>query len=155
MTNRYQPFVTVATVVNYQDTYLLVEERAVGNEPVITFNQPAGHLEANETITEAAQRELREETGISAELTELIAIYQYFVGDKQYVRFTFALPLTAAPQLRPHDPNIIAAHWLTLDQIKQKTASLRSPLVIQSITDYLNHGTVQAAALLSSYYVTQ
>ncbi len=30
-----------------------------------TWNQPAGHLEANETLIQAAQRELWEETGFN------------------------------------------------------------------------------------------
>ena len=55
----WQPHITVATVVEDHGRFLLVEEMAEGRA---VFNQPAGHLEANESLTEAALRETLEET---------------------------------------------------------------------------------------------
>lgn len=60
----FKPHVTVACMVHAQGKLLVVEERVDGR---VTWNQPAGHLEADETLLEAAQRELYEETGISAQ----------------------------------------------------------------------------------------
>ncbi len=59
----FKPNVTVATVVHAQGKFLVVEEW-INDKP--TWNQPAGHLEAGETILQAAERELLEETGIKA-----------------------------------------------------------------------------------------
>ena len=42
----WKPNVTVAAVINNNDRYLLVEEKTTSG---ILFNQPAGHLEPNET----------------------------------------------------------------------------------------------------------
>ena len=42
---------TVATVVEKNNRFLMVEERADGE---VVFNQPAGHLEPGETLLEAA-----------------------------------------------------------------------------------------------------
>ena len=50
----WQPDVTVATVVNRNGLLLMVEELVNG---VAVFNQPAGHLEPDESILHAAVRE--------------------------------------------------------------------------------------------------
>lgn len=44
---RYKPNVTVACVINCDDKYLMVEELIDGK---LTYNQPAGHLEAFESL---------------------------------------------------------------------------------------------------------
>lgn len=47
----YKPEITVATVIEQGGRFLLVEEET---EQGIQLNQPAGHLEADESIQEAA-----------------------------------------------------------------------------------------------------
>lgn len=66
----FKPHVTVACVVHAQDKFLIVEETINGKA---LWNQPAGHLEANETLLQAAERELWEETGIRATPQHFIA----------------------------------------------------------------------------------
>ena len=63
------PHVTVATVVFRDGRYLLVEEIDGGRR---VLNQPAGHLEPNETLVEAARRETLEETGWEVEIQALL-----------------------------------------------------------------------------------
>ena len=55
----WHPHVTVAAVIEDQQRFLLVEE---SSDNLIVLNQPAGHLEAGETILEAVIRETLEET---------------------------------------------------------------------------------------------
>ncbi len=62
----WHPHVTVATIVEDQGRFLLVEEQADGRE---VLNQPAGHLEPAESLLEAALRETLEETGWEVELS--------------------------------------------------------------------------------------
>ena len=58
----WHPHVTVAVVVEREGRFLMVEERCKQSGKMV-FNQPAGHLEAGETLQQAALREAREETG--------------------------------------------------------------------------------------------
>ena len=126
----FKPNVTVATLVHAQDRFLVVEEW-VNNKP--TWNQPAGHLEANETLLQAAARELYEETGIVGEPQNLIKIHQWIAPDNtQFIRFLFSLDLDAACETHPHDDDISACHWVTADEILTSKC-LRSPLVAQSL----------------------
>ena len=69
----FKPHVTVACVVHAQDKFLIVEETINGKA---LWNQPAGHLEANETLLQAAERELWEETGIRATPQHFIRMHQ-------------------------------------------------------------------------------
>ena len=63
----FVPHVTVATVVDRGGRFLLVEEYSNGHK---VLNQPAGHLEPNETLVEGACREVLEETGWQVEVTD-------------------------------------------------------------------------------------
>ena len=83
------PHITVATVIEDQGRFLLVEELKAGR---LVLNQPAGHLEANENLREAAIRETLEETGWEVELTGLVGIYLYTAPSNgiTYQRVCFA-----------------------------------------------------------------
>ena len=66
--NEWNAHITVATVVERDGRYLLVEEFD-GTRLVI--NQPAGHLDPGETLVEAAIRETLEETAWQVEIEGL------------------------------------------------------------------------------------
>ena len=51
---------------------------------------------------------------------------------------------------RPEDDEIIACHWLTLAEIKAKSAQLRSPLVLECIEDYLSGKKIPLSHLKSN-----
>ncbi len=133
---RWTPHVTVACVIEDRGRFLLVEEYS-NNKPV--FNQPAGHLEADETLIEAAAREVLEETGWQVEITDLLGLYTYTSPHNQvcYHRLCFvAKPIEHDPR-RDLDPVIIDTHWLDVEQIRQRQCQLRSGMVLQAIEDYL------------------
>lgn len=132
----WQPHITVATVVEDQGRFLLVEETADG---CAVFNQPAGHLEANETLLEAALRETLEETGWEVELTAVTGIYLYTAPSNgvTYQRVCFAArPLRHHPE-RALDEGIIGPRWLTRDELLAESDRWRSHLVLRCIDDYL------------------
>ena len=133
----WRPHVTVACVVADRDRYLMVEEEVNG---CVAYNQPAGHLDDNETLQQAAVRETREETGWAVELTHLIGVHQW--RSKEHgsviVRFSFAAkPLSHDPQ-QPLDVGIRQALWLTRGEIASLGERLRSPMVLMSIDDWLS-----------------
>lgn len=135
MTERYKPNATVACVIHCQGKFLLVEERING---AIKFNQPAGHLEANESIIEACAREIVEETGLALSPQAIVGIYQFSASDElAFVRYTFCIELSELRQALPLDSAIITTHWLSLAEIIALGSQLRSPLVVKSIADFV------------------
>ena len=132
----WQPDVTVATVVNRNGLLLMVEEQVSG---LAVFNQPAGHLEPDESILDAAVRETLEETGWQVALNAFIGAYQWKSAEtgKQYLRMAFAAdPVRHQPELIL-DEGIIAAHWLSPAEIAALADRHRSPLVWRVLQDYL------------------
>ncbi|GJH42583.1 NUDIX hydrolase [Pasteurella canis] len=136
----HRPHITLACVVHCKGKFLFVEEFEHGN---LTLNQPAGHLETDETLLEAAKRELFEETGIHADMQGLIKIYQWSAprSKTDFLRFTFVVELDDWYPIQPQDPEITRGLWLSLEEfyhyIQQAGQCERSPLVIESVKDYL------------------
>lgn len=126
----FKPHVTVATLVHAQGQLLVVEEFVDGKA---TLNQPAGHLEADETLQQAARRELREETGIDATPQHFIGIQQWIAPDNTpFVRVLFSLDLPEMLPTAPQDSDISRCLWLPPQAIVQ-AGNLRSPLVAESV----------------------
>lgn len=131
----WRPHVTVATVVERGGRFLLVEETVRGRA---VLNQPAGHLEPDESLHAAAVRETREETGWDVGLTCLLGVQQWHSpSGRQFVRFVFAAEALRHDPSRQLDEGIVRALWLTRDEIAAAAARLRSPMVLASIDDWL------------------
>ncbi|QRY77503.1 NUDIX hydrolase [Pseudomonas sp. PDNC002] len=134
---RWLAHVTVATIVEDQGRFLLVEEMSADKKQV--FNQPAGHLEANESLIEAAVRETLEETGWDVELTAVTGIYLYTAPSNgvTYQRVCFAArPVRHHPE-RALDDGILGARWMSRDELAAQPERWRSHLVLRCIDDYL------------------
>ncbi len=131
----WQPDVTVATIVVRDGKLLMVEERAQGR---LVFNQPAGHLEPDESLLEAARRETLEETGWDVEPTAFVGAYQWKAETgRHYLRFAFAAePLRHHPE-RTLDEGIVQAVWMSPAELQRESARHRSPLVWQVVQDFL------------------
>lgn len=137
----WQPDVTVATVVVDGGRLLMVEESAGGR---LVLNQPAGHLEPEETLQQAALRETLEETGWTVRLTAFIGAYQWRAPadslsrpGQHYLRFAFAaIPLHHDPS-RTLDEGIQQALWLTPAELEAQQPRHRSPLVWRAAADFL------------------
>jgi 8-oxo-dGTP pyrophosphatase MutT (NUDIX family) len=134
---QWQPHITVATVIEDQGRFLLVEEMAEGQA---VFNQPAGHLDANESLLQAAIRETLEETGWDIELTGVTGIYLYTAPSNgiTYQRICFAGKALQQRPNHPLDDGIIGPRWLSRDELAAQPERWRSELVLRCIDDYLS-----------------
>lgn len=143
----FSPHVTVACIVHAQNKFLVVEETINGKA---LWNQPAGHLEANETLLQAAERELWEEAGIQAKPQALLKVHQWVAPDgTPFIRFLFLVEMEQQTLADPQDRDIDCCHWVTAEQIFNSHC-LRSPLVAESIRCYLKNEKYPLA-LLDSY----
>ena len=132
----WQAHVTVATIVEDQGRFLFVEELQSG-QPVL--NQPAGHLDPNESLQHAAVRETREETGWDVELTSVVGIYLYTAPSNgvTYQRICFAAKALKHNPDYQLDDGIIGPVWLTREELLSQQPRWRSELVLRCVDDYL------------------
>ena len=139
MSDIWKPSVTVAAVIERDGRFLLVEEETSEG---VRFNQPAGHLDANETLEQAVTRETMEESAHEFTPTELVGIYmsRYLSSrtntEVTYLRFAFRGEVGADLDT-PLDTGILRALWMTYDELVASRARHRSDLVMQCVEDYL------------------
>jgi 8-oxo-dGTP pyrophosphatase MutT (NUDIX family) len=80
---------------------------------------PKGHLDEGETPEAAAQREVAEETGVSAELVDKLGDVEYTYerrGRRRAKRVAFYLFEYRSGSLEDHDHEIEEARWMPLDE---------------------------------------
>jgi len=132
----WRPSVTVAAVIERDGRFLFVEEMQDGRR---VLNQPAGHLDPDETLVAACAREVMEETAHRFEPAALVGIYRwhYRPADVTFLRFCFSGSISGIEKSRTLDKEIVALHWLTPAQLKERSPMHRSPLVQQCMDDYL------------------
>ncbi|MGH8707835.1 MAG: NUDIX hydrolase [Burkholderiales bacterium] len=134
--SRWRPSVTVAGVIERGGRFLFVEEEANGRR---VLNQPAGHLDPGESLSQAVAREVLEETAHRFVPTGLVGIYRwrYDKEDVTFLRFAFRGRVDGVEQGRQLDKEILALAWLTPAELAARRAEHRSPLVEQCVNDYL------------------
>ena len=132
---QWMPHVTVATVVFQDGRYLLVEEMADGRA---VLNQPAGHLEADETLVEAARRETLEETGWEVAIEAVLgaSLFTSAQSGTGYFRTSFLARAVRHHADRPLDAEIIAPRWMSYEEIVAARARLRSESVLATIEQH-------------------
>ena len=142
------PHVTVAAVIERDGKYLMVKE--IANDLVV-YNQPAGHWEVDETLTDAAARETLEETAWEFTPQAIVGVYRWKHPQKEdvYLRVTFCGSVDNFHTDQPLDDGIIEAVWMSHEELAAlPEIERRSAMVLQSIQDY-EHGHRYDLNLLS------
>ncbi|MEH6626188.1 MAG: NUDIX hydrolase [Motiliproteus sp.] len=132
----WKPHATVACIIEDKGRFLFVEEYSNGKR---VLNQPAGHLEANETLVEGVMREVLEETRWQVEITDLLGMYIYTPPHKNstYHRTCFVGRPVKEETERELDKDIIRTLWLSYEELQAEVERLRSPMVLKALEDYL------------------
>lgn len=132
----WRPDLTVAAVVQRDDRFLIVEERIRHR---LVLNQPAGHVEEGEAILDAVVRETLEETAWHFQPRHLLGLYQWRSGEsgRSFLRVAISGEAVRHEPGRALDQPVVAAHWLTREQLLSQPAKLRSPMVLTCIDDHL------------------
>lgn len=135
-TERWKPRVTVAAVIENQGRFLLVKESI---NDAIRYNQPAGHLEDQESLLEAVQREVLEETGWPFQADGLVGIYRWVEprSGETFLRFTFCGTVAHHQEQQTLDTPVIETCWMSHADVKACADQHRSPQVLRSLDDYL------------------
>ena len=150
MTRPFKPSVTVAAVITQNfdgiQKFLLVEELTRDG---LKLNNPAGHLDPGESLSQACIRETMEETAFSFTPRAVVGVYMSRfqrghaeaadgLEDITYLRFAFCGDLGAHTAGLALDEGIVRTLWLTADEIRASTSQHRSPLLLKCMEDYLS-----------------
>jgi len=133
---QWMPHATVAAIVEDQGKFLLVEEETDrGNR----YNQPAGHLEDNESLLAAVVRETMEETAYTFHPEALLGIYhwKHEHNDSTYLRFAYIGHVSHHQPTQALDEGIVRSVWMTVEEMREQAMLMRSPQVLKCVEDYL------------------
>lgn len=148
MKNQWHPHSTVASICEKDGLYLMVRETVHGKA---VYNQPAGHIEDNESIIQACLRETLEETGYHVDVQSVNGIYRYRVNS-ELTFFRFSIICNVAGKVTEEiDPDIDSVHWMSYQQLLDIKDEMRSPMVIKSIEDYQNGITYPLSLIQNNF----
>jgi len=127
MPERWKPSVTVAAIIERRDgdtsRFLLVEEHTPEG---LKLNNPAGHLDPEESPQQGVIREVLEETACVFTPDRLVGVYlsrfqRPATGeDVTFVRFAFGGSVGAPDPARTLDDGIVRTLWMTLPELSEK-----------------------------------
>lgn len=109
--------ISAGGVVVHEGSVLVIvpTRRAADGSRVLGL--PKGHLDEGETVEQAATREVREETGVNAELIGSLGEVRYwYVRDRRRVAKSvfFFLFCYVSGDLADHDDEVLEARWMAL-----------------------------------------
>ncbi|HEY0493787.1 MAG TPA: NUDIX hydrolase [Candidatus Dormibacteraeota bacterium] len=118
------PQVRVAAVIEREGRILVVEHRKRAQRYWVL---PGGRLEANETLSQALARELKEELSLKGTVGRLLAVYETLAPDRHTVNLAFKVAIgSAAPSIDPADEVLSSWRWMEVDELGR--ADFRPPL---------------------------
>jgi len=144
MADRWKPSVTVAAIIERREggtsRFLLVEEHTPEG---LKINNPAGHLDPEESPQQGVVREVLEETACVFTPDRLVGVYLSRFQrpargeDVTFVRFAFGGSVGEPDPARQLDEGIVRTLWMTLPELRESRARHRSPHVLGCIEDYV------------------
>lgn len=106
-----------ASVVAVVDGCLLLVQRGPSGAHAGTWALPGGRVEPGERAADAARRELREETGLRADVDGFVGWSERIDGQGHYVILTFAVTVTDAPEHAVAGDDAAAVAWVPLRDV--------------------------------------
>lgn len=95
------------------------------------WNLPGGRVAAGELLRETLLREVREETGLHADISELAYVSESYDGARHVLNATFAIDVEGTIALPAHGDHVVSAEWVPIDRLAERiaVAVVRDPLV--------------------------
>lgn len=147
---RWKPSVTVASVIELNGRYLLVEEMTADG---LRLNNPAGHLDPGESLLAAVARETLEETARIFVPEAVVGLYlarlrRNATGeDITYLRVAVCGSVSEPEPGQALDPPVERTLWMSLDELRACPDRHRSPLVLQCVEDHASGARFSLALL--------
>lgn len=126
--------------VKKDNKILMVQENKIGKKE--KWNMPAGKLEENETLIDAAIRETKEETNLDVHISGLIAIQESITEMGQLIIFYFKGEYISE-EISFNQEEISDVKWMTEKEIKDMDRTIiRGGETIDSILELANDNVI-------------
>lgn len=116
---RYAREVSAGGVVVHEGKVLVIVPTRPAADGTHVLGLPKGHLDAGETALQAATREVREETGVTADpVGELGEVRYWYVRDRRRVAKSvfFFLFRYVSGDPADHDDEVLEARWMGFEE---------------------------------------
>lgn len=157
MPDIWKPAITVAAIIERNGLFFMIEENTSDG---LCINQPAGHLDPEESLIDAVVRETKEETAHEFIPTHLVGTYLSRYMSKRcgvpvsYLRFAFAGKLGQAYQ-HSLDEGILRTMWMSYDELVATKKRHRSELILKCVDDYLAGARAPLSMIYTDSNVTE
>lgn len=123
--------IRLATGLAIRDGRVLLVASTYRSHAQPLWNLPGGRVASGELLRDAVVREVREETGLRATVSELAYVSESYDGVRHVLNATFAIDVTGSidpPQAGDH---VVAVEWVPIDRLAERiaVAVVRDPLV--------------------------
>ena len=137
--------IIVGGVLEKEGKYLLVQEakeKCYGK-----WNLPAGRLESNETLFEAAIREIKEESGLDVKLTGVCQLGNKKLEDDIFISIVFST-IVLSDSIKFDSKEILDARWFSYEELLSMRAQLRSEKLILGAINNLRNKLVVSISVV-------
>lgn len=113
------PMIGVSGIVFNNQKQVLIIQR--NQPPAMGFwSIPGGKLEPGESLAEACQREIKEETGLETKVNKIVAIVERRIEGFHYVIIDFLALLMNEEKILPIAQSDVAeARWISLEHLSE------------------------------------
>jgi len=123
--------VRLATGLAIRDGRVLLVASSYRSHAQPLWNLPGGRVAHRELLRDAVVREVAEETGLRASVSELAYLSESYDGARHIVNATFAIDVTGSIVQPAAGDHVVAVEWVPIDRLAERisVAVVRDPLV--------------------------